>query len=163
MKKINVFKLRSIVKDTATGKSGMITHSIHFPDGSVRYLFQPTGLDNETREPLKLISIDCTRINKSKPPQEEIEIPFEIFGTLVIDTASGYTGIATQIIRHMHGCLHVLVQSQETTKSGHPVEACEFNYIQLKGKAIPKESEEVKEKSRKDKPSPTHIPRRLLR
>ena len=114
--KIKVYKLRSFVTDTGTNMEGMLTHSAHFQDGSVRYGFQPKGLDQETKEPLKKFFLESARVADSKPPIEEIELPIEILGTIVTDEASGFTGKAIQLIRHTHGCIHVMVQSQEKTK-----------------------------------------------
>ncbi len=139
-----------------------MTHSAHFQDGSVRYGFQPKGLDNETREPLKRIFLESSRVSDSNPPTEEVEIPTEILGTIVTDEASGFTGRAIQLIRHTHGCVHVMVQSQEKTKSGNPVDPCDFNFIQLTGEAIKPMTESEKDLSRTIKPSSTEMPSGLI-
>lgn len=160
--KIELFKLRSFVIDTGTGMEGMLTHSAHFQDGSIRYGFQPRGLDQETKEPLKRIFLESARVVGSNPPIEEIELPVEILGTIVTDEASGFTGRAIQLIQHTHGCVHVMVQSQEKTKSGNPVDPCDFNFIQLIGEAIKPMTEGEKEVSRKKKPSPSGMPSGLI-
>ena len=65
-----------------------------------------------------MIFLESTRVADSNPPTEEIDIPTEILGTIVTDEASTFTGKAIQLIRHTHGCVHVMIQSQEKTKEG---------------------------------------------
>lgn len=158
MKTVKLFRLRSKVTDSGTNTHGMLTHSIHTGDGSLRYAFQPHGLDEETKEPLKRIILDPTRIKGDNIPTEEVELPMEVLGTMVTDTASGFSGMAIQLCRHTHGCVHVLVQSQERTKSGGSVDPCDFNYIQLEGDAIPKMTEEEIKAEQVKKPSPSDLP-----
>ena len=160
--KIKVYKLRSFVTDTGTNMEGMLTHSAHFQDGSVRYGFQPKGLDQETKEPLKKFFLESARVADSKPPIEEIELPIEILGTIVTDEASGFTGKAIQLIRHTHRCNHVIIQSQKKTKSGNPVDPHDFNIIQLTREAIKPMTEEEKNEISQKKPSPTLMPKGLI-
>ncbi len=153
-KTIKVFKLESVIEETETGLTGMLTHWIYNRDNSIRYVFQPRGLNPKDQQPVDRIVINPSTIPDGTP-MEDFEIPDGVLGSFVTDRASGFAGSASAFVCHLDGCLHVRVQPKgivEETRA--PIQATEFDMRRLDGDAIKKMTPEEVEKSKKEVPSP---------
>lgn len=151
--KIAILKLGTIGCDKATGLTGMLTHCHIYSSMDTRYLFQPNGINRETGRPVRRLAINSHRF--SPWVFEDVEVPVEVIGTQVTDDASGFTGIATSFIRHVNGCLHVVVQPPDRlSKSNEPYPEMEFDLRQCSGEAIKEMSETEKRESKLTAPSP---------
>lgn len=160
MKTVKVLKLGTTVHDKATRLPGMLTHWLMNMSGTVEYLFQPHGLDEEG-QPLKRLYLCLARLEVKESDFEEVEVPFEILGTEVASSASGFKGMAIVFIRHLNGCFHIEIQpSGRSAKTGAPIGACEFDMRECIGEMIPKMDEQERKKSIKEKPSPSEVPSR---
>ncbi|MBP6886281.1 MAG: hypothetical protein KBC02_03525 [Candidatus Pacebacteria bacterium] len=153
--KIEVLKLGTLCQDIATELTGTLTHWVINLEMAVFYIFQPCGL-NERGLPIAPVLLERARLKVKKADLEEVEVPFEILGSIVTDTASGYTGMATDFIRHRNGCFHVSIQPAGVIESTNtPIEKLDFDLRQCKGKRIIKQSPEVLKRSIESNPSPT--------
>jgi len=156
--KLRVLKLGTECRDKATKLRGTLTHWLMDFGGSVTYLFQPKGLDQEG-QPLKKIYICEARVEVSAGDFEEIDVPFEILGSEVEDKASGFKGMAVDFVRHINGCFHVAIQPAGTIKGKNiPIEKSEFDLRGCTGKKIIQMSAEEKKQSQVEKPSPASRP-----
>lgn len=150
---MKIIKLNTMVTDAVTGMEGMLTMAIIDMDGTARYVFQPRGLNPETRQPVTRILLESSRVENGI--LEEVNLPMEVLGSEVEDIATGFTGIAVQINYHINGCVHFEVKPRGfLEKSGDSIEACDFDYRRLKGPAIKVMTEEELEVSKIKKPSP---------
>jgi hypothetical protein len=151
---IRVFELESIITEAETGLTGMLTHWIYNRDGSLRYIFQPHGLNPEDRQPVDRICINPASIPASTP-MIDFEVPDGILGSQVEDRASTFAGTAVSFVCHLDGCLHVRVQPKGVVqKTQAPIAATEFDLRRLKGDAIPVMTKAEREQSLVEKPSP---------
>jgi hypothetical protein len=156
VKKIRTLKLGVPCEDIATGLKGQATHWIIDMSHSVKYLFQPEGLNHETGQPVEKIHLDPARIKAPKNAYEDVEVPVEILGTQVTDSASGFTGMAITFVQHVNGCFHVQIQPPgRLPRTNSPIERSDFALIQCVGDAIPKKTEKERKKEKGDVPSPT--------
>lgn len=157
--KITTLKLCVACRETATGIDGMITHWIMSGDKHIRYLFQPRGINPEDGQPVKRLVVNPERlapIDSSELLTEEVDVPFEIIGSIITDDPSGFTGTATGFVRHTNGCFHVFIQpSGRLEKTMTPIAEAEFDLRRCSGEMIPKLTEVERKKSEQDKPSPT--------
>jgi hypothetical protein len=151
--KLRLLKLGTIVKDKGSQTEGMLINTIITGDGHTEYVHQPRGLSEDTGEPVKYLIIDSSRIEGAV--EEEMDIPMHILGTEVEDLASGYKGMAINIILHLNGCVHIGVKAPGILPSGKTIDSQELDLRRLKGAAITPMSEEQKRESQKTKPSPT--------
>ena len=152
--KLRVLILGTLATDKATGLEGTLTHWIVNMGQHVDYLLQPKGLDDMGR-PMHKIRLEAERLMVTKEQFTEVEIPFEILGTIVTNKASGFTGMATAFIRHINGCFHITVQPAgllEKTRS--PFTQAEFDLRECEGEMIPKLTNEELATSKADRPSP---------
>lgn len=150
-----MFKLGTIVTDTATGLQGMLTHLLIEQGGSNHYSFQPRGLNPETGAPVKKIWLSPERIEKGVPVEVPITIPMAALGTEAEDTASGFKGTVVGICLHLTGCFHVTLQPKgKLDKTGNPIEPMDFDIRRIKGPFIPVFSEEQVAVDQQRKPSP---------
>ena len=150
-------KLGSIVTDTVTGLSGMITHRQTEIGGNVYVHFQPRVLNPETGHPVDGVWIHESRLEGGKEV-EPAKIPLEVLGTWVTDKATGFCGKAFYITEHISGCVHIGVQpTRILEKTGNVVEAREFDIRRLKGGAIPILTEEEIDISQEKNPSPAPV------
>jgi len=148
-----MFKLGTLVKDSATGLKGMLTHLQVEMDGLMHYLFQPKGLNPENGHPVPKLWLVDSRIENGE--LTHVQLPTEVLGTEVEDIASGFKGTAISLVLHVSGCVHVNVQPKGVlAKTGGPIEPMDFDIRRLKGNRIPKLTEEAREKDQKKKPSP---------
>lgn len=149
--------LGSIVTDKVTGLTGMVTHLQVDMAGQRHMLFQPRGLNPKTGQPVKRHWLVESRLKGGKQV-EEPKLPIEALGTEVEDLASGFKGTAVSLQLHISGCVHLEVQPKGMLKEdGAAVETVDFDIRRLKGKAIPKMTEEQREVEQKAKPSPVDV------
>ncbi|MEY2512023.1 MAG: hypothetical protein QOE26_2786 [Verrucomicrobiota bacterium] len=154
-----MIKLGSIVKDTASGLTGMLTHLQVEMNGNRYMLFQPHGLNPQTGQPVKVMWGVETRFQGGERV-EEPKLPLEVLGTEVEDLASGFKGIATGCCLHITGCVHITVQPQgKLTETGGAVDPVEFDMRRLAGPAIKAMSEKARERDQQRKPSPGRVTR----
>lgn len=155
MRTFRLVKLGTRCWDKATALQGALTHWIMDMDGIVSYLFQPEGL-NEDGQPVTKLCLCVGRLQlQDEGDFETVEVPFEILGTQVTDNASGFTGMATQFIRHPNGCFHVEIQpAGMLPKKRKPIHPCEFDLRQCVGEKIPVLTVEERRESVAREPSP---------
>jgi hypothetical protein len=156
-----VFRLGDQFFDLATNVHGSITHLSINMEGHVNYIFQPTGLNKETRQPLATIVVERSRLQRvsqsgSQEVEEvEIEIPFEVLGSQVTHDATGFTGTAILLVYHINGCFHVMIQPHERVpNTGELVKPRDFAYIACSGDQIRKLTAKEVQREKKDRPSP---------
>ena len=156
MTTLKLLKLGTRLNDRATLLTGTLTHWVIDMGQRVDYIFQPTGLNPENGSPLKHLSLEIERLEYSEENLEEVEIPFEILGSIVTDKASGFTGMAVGFVRHINGCFHVIIQPQGVlAKTNAPVCKSEFDLRQCEGEMITEMTDAELKKSKADKPSPS--------
>lgn len=177
----NLFSLKSILKpmktspithlllnqtacDTATGLIGTLTHLYVSHDESVRYIFQPRGLDPETHLPLESIWLTEGRLVHPETRTGNLEftttdLPIDAIGTEATDDATTYNGMVVGITLHINGCVHADLQRKGVQKNGSPVKQCEFDVRRLSGESFPKMSKEAIKKSLVENPSPAPLPK----
>lgn len=152
---VRVLKLGTECQDKATKLRGTLTHWCIDLGGTLNYLFQPKGLDEEG-QPVQKLFLPKERLDVGDEEFEEIDVPMEILGTVVTDNPSGFTGTAIEFIRHINGCFHVVVQPEGLLpKKNTPIGRCDFDLRRCSGKKIPKLSEKARQESIKKEPSPT--------
>lgn len=151
MAKFKIFKLGQIATDTATKVKGTLTMALIDMNRSVMYSVQPKKLTDDGI-PVKAIWLAAARLEGGE--LIEVDLPLDVLGTEVEDTATGFKGTAINLFLHHSGCVHVDVQPKGEAKDGNPVESRDFYIWRLKGKAIPKQSEKQLEKQQLEKPSP---------
>ncbi len=153
--KLRVLKLGTVCADTATKLEGTLTHWVFGMDDTVRYIFQPKGLDDEGTPVKKLLLAD-RRLKVKDSDFEEVEVPVDILGTQVTAKASGFTGMAIEFIRHINGCFHVTIQPAGLAKkTKEAIRACDFDLRECTGPKIVELSEPELKKSKREQPSPT--------
>lgn len=151
--KINTIKLGTTIKDRATGLEGQLIHLFIREDHSQLYSFQPRGLNKEDGQPVKRCWLTRNRIVSFTT--QETDLPLEVLGTKVEDTASGFAGTAVGLTLHISGCCHVEVQPAGVLpKTGGPIETGDFDIRRLKGPAIKATTEAQRDDDQKRKPSP---------
>lgn len=156
MIKIKTIKLGSKCKDIATGSKGTLTHWICNMGRNITYIFQPEGCNPDTGQPVRSISLEIERLEYNKKDLENVEVPIEILGSIVRDKASGFQGMATEFMRHINGCFHVIIQPKgRLKKTNCAIDRNDFDLRSCEGDKIPKMTEEETEKSKKTRPSPS--------
>lgn len=154
--KIRVIKLGTVCTDRATELEGTLTHWGCDMGKQIRYLFQPKGINPETGAPVSKIEVAAERLELPEGAYEDVNIPFEVLGSQVTDKASGFSGMATEFVRHINGCFHVTIQPAGVIeKTNTPVRRHEFDLRECKGDKIPDLNEEEKRESEQKHPSPT--------
>ena len=153
--KIRVLKLGTVCKDTATGLTGTLTHWYINMAKHIEYLLQPKALNPDDGHPVKKLLVEVERLQVTEKDFEEVEVPFEILGSIVTNKSSGFTGTATCFVRHINGCFHVNIQPKGLLpKTRNPIKPGEFDLRDCEGKMIPVLTPEEQKKSKKDHPSP---------
>lgn len=150
--KIKVYKMNSAVKDTVSGFKGIVTMMQIDIDHSILYLIQPNGVKSSGEINDSKWFVGGRLVGKE---MEEKDIPMEILKTQVRDKITGFKGIATSLVYHVTGCLHVQFASKETKKV--PSQTYDFSILRCEGEAIKKMDEGEVEKELKDKPSPSEF------
>lgn len=156
-----VLKLGTECKDSATGLKGTLTHWIMDMGGVVSYLFQPRGLTDEG-QPVERLYLCRARLITKDADHEMIEAPFEILGSKVTDKASGFTGTAITLIRHLNGCFHIEIQPAGVLPTKKPIQTRDFDVRACTGEKIPVLTPAQRRASEEEAPSPTQRPRRRL-
>ncbi len=124
-------------------------------EGSISYLFQPKGLDEEG-QPVEKLHLEATRLEVTDKNFENVEVPAEILGTKVTSNASGFTGMAIGFMRHINGCFHVVIQPEGMLKkTNKPIQRCDFDLRECSGPMIVEMSKAALKKSKDKNPSPT--------
>lgn len=150
-----MIRLGSFALDSATKLRGMVTHLIVNMDGTKEFVFQPEGLNPENGEPIKPLLLVPARLKPEEDYIADPVLPIEILGTEVKDTASGFTGIAINLVFYQNGCVHVTVQAAGLHgKTGATIRPLEFDIRRLSGERVPDMTPEALERSRVEKPSP---------
>jgi hypothetical protein len=148
-----MIKLGSNVTDAATGIEGMVTHLQIEMDLSEYYQFQPKGLNPKSGQPVDRMWLVEKRLEGGEIV-EDVELPTQVLGTIVEDTASGFLGMAVSLVYHINGCVHFNVQAKGLQDTGAPIETCNFDIRRLKGEAIEPMTVEEQKVDEKKRPSP---------
>lgn len=153
-----MLKLGTIVTDNVTETDGMLViYSIDM-DKNQHYLFQPTALDPETRQPLDTFWITERRIVGGE--KTHTKLPLNILGSEVQDKATGFIGTAITMFYHINGCLHLEVKPKGVIeKTGQTIKAHEFDIRRMRGKEIKELNDQELEVSIVDNPSPQSHPK----
>jgi hypothetical protein len=153
-KEKRMLKLGTPVKDTATGLKGMLVNMQIQLGGNRFYNFQPHGLNPTDGQPIKRIWVTEARV-VGGVLIPETDLPVNVLGTHVEDEASGFNGTAVAMTLHISGCVHISVQPNGTQQeNGSPIEDTDFDIRRLKGKAVPKFTEQEREADQRRRPSP---------
>lgn len=155
--KIRVLKLGTVCKDTATGLTGTLTHWYINMARTVEYLLQPKELNPDDGHPVKKLMLETERLLVTENDFEEVEIPFEILGSIVTNKSSGFTGTAVCFVRHINGCFHVSIQPKGLLpKTNCPIKPGEFDLRDCEGEKIPVLTAKEKSESETAEPSPAN-------
>lgn len=151
---MKLFKLGTMVKDIASGTTGMLTHCLINLDKQCAYIFQPKGLNPENMKPVNVIVIEASRI--SGAIIEDVDIPLELLGIHnVEDIASGFKGMIISLTIHLNGCVHAEIKPKGIIKhTGATIEPVDFDIRRLKIPGVKKLTEAELKKSTKSTPSP---------
>ena len=155
-----MFKLGTIVSDSVTGLTGMLTH-LGVEGESRIYLFQPRGLNPKTQEPVSELWIAPDRVvdGIEVPVTPQLAEALQVLGTEVEDHASGFKGIAVAAVLHISGCVHLAVQPPGVLpETGTAIRRQDFDIRRLKGEAIKVMSEAERERDQVERPSPKPFP-----
>jgi hypothetical protein len=151
---MRLIKLGTPVTDIASGVTGMAIMRQIEMDRSSHVIVQPSKLNEETGDPAPRIVLSEARLRGEV--FEDVKYPFEVLGTEVEDTCTGFKGMATGFLVHQNGCLHVNVQPKGMNKkTGAHINSHEFFLYRLKGDAIPKMDEPAIEREIAQRPSPS--------
>lgn len=162
MKKIEILKLGQIVTDKFTQTSGMLMCFNTDTMGNELYLFQPKIISPKTLAPVGTFWLTEDRLGKVE--KEEVELPTELLGTLVVDEATGFKGSAMDITYHLNGCVHVSIKASGIVpETGHTIDTYEADFRRLSGEFVPKMTEIEKKADRIKKPSPIFTPSKSVR
>jgi len=162
--KFNTIKLGTVCFDKATQKEGTITHCVIDLDQRIDYLFQPRGLNPVDGQPIARIIAERGRLILPPDCFEEVDVPFEILGSIVTDKASGFSGMAIAFVQHINGCFHIRIQPSGTIQSTNStIQYNEFDLRGCEGDKIKQLSEEQIQESQKKNPSPiVGLPRKTF-
>lgn len=150
---MKILELNTKVIDKITETEGMLVIAVLDMDRTVRYVFQPRGLNPETHQPVTRIVLEKVRVQGAS--EIEVNLPVEVLGTEVEDRATGFKGIAVQLSYYVNGCVHFDVKPKGIlTKTGDTIESYEFDYRRLMGPAIKVMSKEELKKDQEKAPSP---------
>lgn len=148
-----LLKTGQLVGDKVTKTKGMLTHIMINMDLQASYIYQPHGLNPETKQPVDKIFIEKSRIINGV--EEEVDVPVQLLGTIAEDTASGFKGMIVGLVYHLDGCVHAEIKPEGVLEStGATIASCEFDLRRLKGKAINQLKNQEKKEDKKEIPSP---------
>ncbi len=152
--KLKLLALGETYTDHATLLEGTLTHWYCDMGHQIHYLLQPKGLTADG-QPMKKILLEQARISHSTEDIREIEVPTDILGTEVKDKTSGFTGMAVELVQHIHGCLHIIIQPPGLVKAtGLPYKPTDFDIRECVGEKIPELSPAAHTESLVTRPSP---------
>ena len=156
-KQKTMIKLGTIITDKVTEVKGMLTMYNVDINHNEHYLFQPSALNPETKEPIDTFWLTEKRIVGGETIS--VSLPLEILDTQVEDKATGFNGTAISLNYHLNGCVHVDVKPKGIIeKTGATIKVREFDVRRLKGLAIKELSDIELEKSKVENPSPEFHP-----
>ena len=122
--------------------------------GQHYYSFQPRQLNPETGDPVDSFWVVSDRLSGGDQIAV-VDMPTEVLGTEVEDTATGFKGTATAVTLHISGCVHVEIQPKGVQKkNGERIKSQGFDIRRCKGKAVKPLTEQELEQSQRAKPSP---------
>jgi hypothetical protein len=151
-----VIRPGAVCTDIASGLEVTVTHWFIDMNHTFTYLTQPKGVNPEDGQPLDKVYLCGARLQHKPKDMVEVDIPVEILGSQVEDKATGFKGMGIELIQHINGCFHVVIQPKGVAKkTKQPIRRNEFDIRGCKGPKIPKLTEKQKKKSEKDKPSPS--------
>lgn len=154
MEIFRVIKLGTVCTDKATGLTGTLTHAGISMGKHILYIFQPKGVDDKG-QPLRNLLVEAERLKGVENRFEDLEVPFEILGTVVTDKATGFSGMAISFTQHINGCFHVWIQPKGSVKNtNEPIEKNDFDLRGCEGVMIKKMNAAALKQSKKDQPSP---------
>lgn len=154
--KINLLQLGVPTTCTSVGMEGMLTHAHIDTDQHVQYLFQPRGTETETGMPHKLVRVTPGMLEN--PPQLiEHDLPLEVLGTPVTDTATAVTGMCVGLMVHQGGCCHAQIQPAGLNGKGKVQGPLDANILQCQSDLIPVKTADEKAADQLEKPSPSDI------
>lgn len=147
------------VIDKATDQKGILTLAVINMDHRVNYAFQPAKLNKQTGTPAKTYWVSEAQLEGYF--KEDTEFPLNLLGSEVQDECTGYKGVATELVLHINGCIHVYIQSKEPIpETGETANPIELDIRRLKGAELKTLSRSELKESRKQKPSPEPLPAR---
>jgi hypothetical protein len=156
---MKIIKPGSVVTDKGTGLKGMITHVVMEMGNTILYIFQPPGINPEDGQPVGRLWVVAGRLEGGEMIDLPDFIDLSILGTEATDEASGFSGIITNLTLHISGCVHAAVQPQKKhPKNGGRIDACDFDLRRLTGPKLKKLTESEREKSQRERPSPSDKP-----
>jgi len=121
------------------------------------YLFQPSSLNPEDKQPAKTYWITEKRVIGGQ--ETSVVLPLEILDTQVEDKATGFNGTAIALYYHLNGCIHIEIKPKGIIeKTGESIKPVELDIRRLKGSAIKEIDENELEKSKVEAPSPEFHP-----
>lgn len=151
--RILTYELGVMVTDIITKTKGMLTHLEVEMDESVRYIYQPHGLNPKTGGPVDRIVINEARVGDGKVIT--MDVPMEILGTEAEDIATGFKGKIVSLVYHINGCLHVTIKpSGVLAETGSTIEPNDFDIRRVKGEKITPFGVKKMKKDIEKKPSP---------
>jgi hypothetical protein len=139
-KSVDDIKLGMIVRDPATGLTGVANMKSQLISGTVQIAIVPEG-DGKTMPDGHFIDdfmLEYVGEGVSKKaPSEDSGARFTL-GLELEDTISGFRGLAVERTTYLNGCVHYTLQSRERKKSiilkliSEPARAQHFDYKRLK-------------------------------
>lgn len=153
---MRIIKLGTKCRDIATGLPGTVTLLHINMDLHLNYLFQPEGTNPETGLPSDKIPLGIARLDLPDDCYVEIDLPTEVLGSQATDSASGFSGMAVDIVLYINGCIHLVLQPPGVLpKTNAPIKKTEFSILQCTGEKIPVLTPAEKDKEKQERPSPT--------
>lgn len=134
---MKLIKTHTKCTDSATGLDGTVCAIEILKDGEVEYLFQPKGLNPETKVPLNRFPVKAWRLNVKDSDYEDRDVPIQDIGKLVKDTVSGYQGTIVSVIVHLNGCCHYVLQAPGVSQNGNPIRMIEVDPRSCEGVTLP--------------------------
>jgi hypothetical protein len=151
-----VIRPGAVCTDIASGLEVTVTHWFIDMNHTFTYLTQPKGVNPEDGQPLDKVYLCGARLQHKPKDMVEVDIPVEILGSQVEDKATGFKGMGIELIQHINGCFHVVIQPKGVVKkTKQPIRRNEFDIRGCKGPKIPNLTKKQKKKSEEDKPSPS--------
>lgn len=139
-KSLDDIKLGMIVRDPATGLTGVANMKSQLISGTIQIAIVPEG-DGKTMPDGHFIDdfmLEYVGEGVSKKaPTEDPNAKFGL-GVELEDTISGFKGLAVERTTYLNGCVHYTLQSRERKKSiilkliSEPARAQHFDYKRLK-------------------------------
>ena len=147
-----MIKLGNVIRDRVSGFSGIAAQFMITLHGNYRWAIQPRQKEGETNLPESLWfdDIQLEVIEEGLASAVVAPKPFKFErGTKVVDTVSGFEGIATNINVYMNGCVFYSVEAKAGTYKDRGMDTEWINQERLDAVPVPA-----------PKPAPEPAPRR---